>query len=56
MLDQIPEDLVAQLAQFPDEVPGLAQAEQQGRAGSDRRNAEIPAPSSGRAMSLMSMP
>ena len=33
VLDQMPEDLVAQLAQLPHEVPGLAQAEQQGPGG-----------------------
>ncbi len=42
VLDQIPEDLVAQLAQLPHEVPGLAQAEQQGLGGKrpeERRDA-----------------
>jgi hypothetical protein len=29
----MPEDLVAQLAQLPHEMPGLAQAEQQGLGG-----------------------
>jgi hypothetical protein len=33
VLDQMPEDLVAQLAQLADEVPGLPQAEQQGLGG-----------------------
>ena len=41
-LDQMPEDLVAQLAQLPHEVPGLAQTEQQGLGGKrpeERRDA-----------------